>query len=101
MLGLLKYPDDFSRAQGLNQLWYKILRLLQLKLIIMGLLQDILMSYNYQQPRKRFFYIIPLTHINAVCKDYDKIVYCLIHRLTLFGQSDDNAIFRAATADAG
>ena len=23
MLGLLKYPDDFSRAQGLNQLWYK------------------------------------------------------------------------------
>ena len=23
MLGLLKYPDDFSKAQGLNQLWYK------------------------------------------------------------------------------
>ena len=23
MLGLLKYPDDFSRAQGLNQLWKK------------------------------------------------------------------------------
>ena len=21
MLGLLKYPDDFSKAQGLNQLW--------------------------------------------------------------------------------
>ena len=22
MLGLLKYPDEFSKAQGLNQLWY-------------------------------------------------------------------------------
>ena len=23
MLGMLKYPDDFSRAHGLNQLWAK------------------------------------------------------------------------------
>ena len=23
ILGLLKYPDDFSKAQGLNQLWYE------------------------------------------------------------------------------
>ena len=23
MRGLLKYPNDFSKAQGLNQLWYK------------------------------------------------------------------------------
>ena len=23
MLGLLKYPDDFSKAQGLNQVWHK------------------------------------------------------------------------------
>ena len=23
MLGLRKYPDDFSKAQGLNQLWYR------------------------------------------------------------------------------
>ena len=23
MLGLLKYPDDFSKSKGLNQLWYK------------------------------------------------------------------------------
>ena len=23
MLGLLKYPDDVSKAQGFNQLWYK------------------------------------------------------------------------------
>ena len=23
MIGLLKYPDDFAKSQGLNQLWYK------------------------------------------------------------------------------
>ena len=23
MLGLLKYPDDFSKSKGLNQLWCK------------------------------------------------------------------------------
>ena len=23
MLGLLKYPDDLSKAQGLNQLWHE------------------------------------------------------------------------------
>ena len=23
MLGLLKYPDDFSKSKGLTQLWYK------------------------------------------------------------------------------
>ena len=23
MLGMLTYPDDFSKSQGLNQLWYK------------------------------------------------------------------------------
>ena len=23
MIGLLKYPDDFSKSKGLNQLWYK------------------------------------------------------------------------------
>ena len=23
ILGLLKYPDDFSKSAGLNQLWYK------------------------------------------------------------------------------
>ena len=35
MPGLLKYPDDFSKAQGLNQLCYKTQQQLQLKLIIM------------------------------------------------------------------
>ena len=23
IFGLLKYPDDFSKSKGLNQLWYK------------------------------------------------------------------------------
>ena len=30
MLGLLKYPDDFSKSKGLNQLWYKTQKIQQL-----------------------------------------------------------------------
>ena len=29
MLGLLKYPDDFSKGHGLNQLWYRTQQQLQ------------------------------------------------------------------------
>ena len=36
-----------------------------------------------------------------VCEDYDKIVCGLKHNLTLVRKTDDDAIFRAATADAG
>ena len=54
MLGLLKYPDDFSKAQGLNQLWYKTQQQLQLKLIIMDLLQGMHISSNHQPLREHF-----------------------------------------------
>ena len=39
MLGLLTYPDDFSKAQGLNQLWYKDTATTAVKAEIMDLLQ--------------------------------------------------------------
>ena len=35
------------------------------------------------------------------CEDYDKIVSGLKHNLTLVRKTDDDAIFRAAAADAG
>ena len=43
VLGLLKYPDDFSTAQGLNQQQQQ-----QLKLIIMDLLQGMHNSSSHQ-----------------------------------------------------
>ena len=46
MLGLLKYRDDFSKAQGLILLWYKDTSETVAKLIIMDLLQGMHISSN-------------------------------------------------------
>ena len=37
MLGLLKYPDNFSKSKGLNQLWYKIQHLTQKRITQLGM----------------------------------------------------------------
>ena len=42
-----------------------------------------------------------MKHIFGFCEDYDKIVYGLKQSLTLVRKTDDDAIFRAAAADAG
>ena len=55
MLGLLKYPDDFPKAQGLNQLWYKDTAATAVKADnIMDLLQDMHISSNLLQPKVPF-----------------------------------------------
>ena len=92
MLGFLKYPDDFSKSKGLNQLWYKdttdaaaeansgwnIRR------------QYIVVNSN---PRGSFSFKIPLKHIFGFCEDYDKVVYGSKHNLTLTRNDDNDAIF--------
>ena len=100
MLGLLKYPDDFSKSKGLNQLWYKD---------ITALADDNNTGFNI----RRFYIIvnsntkgsfslkIPLKHIFGFCEDYDKVVYGLKHNLTLTRNDDNDAIFRAANDAAG
>ena len=93
MLGLLKYPDDFSKSKGLNQLWYndtsetaddnntgfKVRR-----------------EYIIKSPNTKgeFSFRIPLKYIFGFCEDYDKIVYGLKHTLTLTRNNDDEAIFK-------
>ena len=54
MLGLLKYLDDFSKAQGLNQLWYKDTATTAEKPIIMGLLQGMHISSSHQPSQVHF-----------------------------------------------
>ena len=54
MLDLLKYPDDFSKAQGLNQLWYKTQQQLQLKPTIMDLLQGMHILSRHQPSKVHF-----------------------------------------------
>ena len=101
MLGLLKYPDDFSKSLGLNHLWFKDTGRAADKDANLGfnLRQDyIIQSPN---PKGAFSFRIPLKHIFGFCEDYNKIIYGLKQTLTLMRDNDNNAIFRAAGVDAG
>jgi len=101
MLGLLKYSDDFSIAQGLNQLWQKDTTTTAVLADNEGFKTR--QSYLIQQPARKgtFSFRVPLKHIFGFCEDYDKIVYGFKHTLTLVRKSNDDAIFRANAVDAG
>ena len=101
MLGLLKYPDDFSKSKGLNQLWYKDTKNttavegnnlnVGFKIrrdYIFGNTDDVAANVG------KFSFRIPLKHIFGFCEDYDKIVYGLKHTLTLTRDNDNTAIFK-------
>jgi len=104
MLGLLKFPDDFQKSTGLNQLWYKDAGT---DASIAGNNRN--KGYEARQehiirkpdPKSTFSFKIPLKHIFGFCDDYDKVVYGFKHQLTLVRKSDNDTIFRAAAADAG
>ena len=76
MRGLLKYPDDFSKAQGLNQLWYK-----DAATAVKADNNGFAARYAYliQSPTVNgtFSFRIPMKHIFGFCEDYDKILYGL------------------------
>ena len=101
MLGLLKYPDDFSKSQGLNQLWYKDTN--PDASLVNNLGFNIRQDYIIRQPTPNgtFSFRIPLKHIFGFCGDYTKILYGMKQTLTLTRDNDNNAIFRAAAVDAG
>ena len=92
MLGLLKYPDDFSKSKGLNQLWYK-----DTTNNAENANNGFIIRRGYifaSNPRGKFSFKIPLKHIFGFCEDYDKIVYGLKHTLTLTRNNDDTAIYK-------
>ena len=99
MLGLLKYPDDFQKSQGLNQLWYKDSGAAAHLTNNPGF--GIRHGYIIKapDPKGTFSFRIPL--IFGFAEDYDKIVYGFRHVLTLVRKSDDDAIFRLTAAGAG
>ena len=94
MLGLLKYPDDFSKSKGLKQLWYKDTTI-QANAQNVGWNVRKLYIINNSDPKGTFSFRIPLKHIFGFCEDYDKVVYGLKHGLILTRNNDENAIFRA------
>ena len=54
MLGLLKYPDDFSKAQGLKQLWYKDTAITAVKPDNDGFLQGMHVSSSHKPSKVPF-----------------------------------------------
>ena len=105
ILGMLKFPDDFSKSQGLNQRWIKDTG--QGDTEIGGdepnkgykLRRDYII--NMPAARGNFCFKIPLKHFLGFCEDYKKILYGMQQRLTLTRTGDDNAIFRANGVDPG
>ena len=101
MLGLLKYPDDFSKSVGLNQLWYKDTEATASIDNNRGF--RVRHSYLIESPvpKGTFSFRIPLKHIFGFCEDYDKIVYGMKQTLTLVRKSNADAIFRDNAAADG
>ena len=87
ILGILKYPDDFNKSQGLNQLWAPDTPIPD---------NNVANKDENEGFKKRFKYIInepitpgtfsfkiPLKHFLGFCEDYKKILYGMQQRLTL------------------
>ena len=105
MLGMLKFPDDFSKSQGLNQCWIKDTG--NGNTVVDGNNSNegfkLRRNYIINMPATRgnFCFKIPLKHFLGFCEDYKKILYGMQQRLTLTRTGDDNAIFRDGGVDAG
>jgi len=104
MLGLLKFPDDFQKSTGLNQLWYKDDGTdvsIEGNVRNNGFVTRQEFIIRKPDPKGTFSFRVPLKHIFGFCDDYEKVVYGFEHQLSLVRKGDNDAIFRAAAADAG
>ena len=105
MLGLLKYPDDFTKSQGLNQLWLPDTNIDNNneanKVDNKGFEKRNKYIIRTSNPKGTFSFKIPLKHFLGFYEDYKKILYGMQQRLTLTRTNNDNAIFRTAATDAG
>ena len=105
MLGLLKYLDDFTKSQGLNQLWLPDTNIDNNneanKVENLGYKKRNEYIIQTSDPKGTFSFKIPLKHFLGFCEDYKKILYGMQQRLTLTRTNNDNAIFRTAATDAG
>ena len=94
MLGLLKYPDDFYKAHGLNQLWFKDENLNADQATNTGFKKRHEYIIKTSNPKGSFSFKIPLKHFLGFCEDYKKILYGMQQRLTLTRTNDANIIFK-------
>ena len=101
ILGMLRYPDDFSKSKGLIQCWFKDSgnggigadnegRNTRKKLLY-EMTED---NEEGRRYRGCFSFCIPLKHIFGFCDDYDKVMYGVNHSLSLFRKNDGTAIHK-------
>ena len=88
MLGLLKYPDDSQKSNGLNQLWMKHLHTTAHLQNNIGF--GVRQQYVIQKPDPKgtFSFRVPLKHIFGFCDEYEKVFYGFKHQLTLVRKGD-------------
>ena len=94
MLGLLKYPDDFYKAHGLNQLWIKDSNIDPSQATNTGFNKRHEYIIRSSDPKGSFSFKIPLKHFLGFCEDYKKILYGMQQRLTLTRSGNNNIIFK-------
>jgi len=88
MLGLLKFPDDFQKSTGLNQLWIKDSHTTAHLQNNIGFAAR--QGYIIQKPDPigTFSFRVLLKHIFGFCGDYEKVIYGFKHQLRK-GDSDE------------
>ena len=106
MLGMLKFPDDFSKSQGLNQCWIKDTgngntetRAAHNPNNGFKLRRDYII--NMPNDKGTFSFKIPLKHFLGFCEDYTKVLYGMQQRLTLTRTTNANAILKGNAAAGG
>ena len=95
MLGLAKYSLDYAKGPGLMQCCYP-----DTSTVAEENNEGFAARHNYiiKKPNPKGFlsFAILLEHTFGFCEGYDKVMYRLIHTLTLVRTSDNDAIFKAA-----
>ena len=106
MLGMLKFPDDFSKSQGLNQCWIKdtgdgVANPADGANEGFKLRRNYIINMPEGDNKGKFSFKIPLKHFLGFCEDYTKILYGMQQRLTLTRTGNDNAILKRNAAAGG
>ena len=105
MIGMLKYPDDFTKSQGLNQLWVPDTVIANNNIADKETNLGFKKRFNHIMadpiPTGKFGFKIPLKHFLGFCEDYKKVLYGMHQKLTLTRTGDNDAIFTLAANDNG
>ena len=106
ILGMLKFPDDFSKSQGLNQCWIKDTGAGDADPGDNGnegfrLRRNYIINMPEGDNKGKFNFKIPLKYFFGFCEDYRKIIYGMQQKLTLTRTGDDNAILRRNATAGG